>query len=66
MISGSREAVTGTLDIALYPAGEDVRATISYVAGGYMRMRPAQIAPIVNKVLAEKLARLKRTAEQGD
>lgn len=31
-----------------------------------MRMRPAQIAPIVNKVLAEQLARLKRTAEQGD
>lgn len=29
-------------------------------------MGPVQIAPIVDKVLAEQLARLKRTAEQGD
>lgn len=59
------EAVTGTLDITLTPVKNGVKVVMSYVAAGYMRMDPAQIAPIVDKVLAEQLARLKRLAEQG-
>ena len=59
------EAVTGTLDITLTPVKNGVKVAMSYVAAGYMRMGPAQIAPIVDQVLAEQLVRLKRAAEQG-
>ena len=57
------EAATGTLTFTLSPAGKGVRVTLGYVVGGYMRMGAASVAPVVDKVLAEQLAGLKRAAE---
>ena len=57
------EAVTGTLTFDITPAGKRVRVVMSYVVGGYIRMGGMRIAPIVDKVLAEQLAGLKRAAE---
>ena len=59
------EAVTGTLDFDIVPAGKGVRVTMTYGVGGYIRMGSARIAPIVDGVLAEQLAGLKRAAEAG-
>lgn len=59
------EAVTGTLDITITPAKSGVRITMGYVVGGYMRMAAASVAPMVDKVLAQQLARLKRVGEAG-
>ncbi len=36
---------------------------MTYVVGGYLRTRPAQIAPMVDQVLGEQLQGLKRAAE---
>ncbi|BAI95483.1 ATPase [Sphingobium sp. TA15] len=58
------EAVTGTLTFDIAPSGKGVRVVMSYVVGGYIRMGAARIAPVVDKVLAEQLAGLKRVAEQ--
>ncbi|WP_242125614.1 SRPBCC family protein [Sphingobium sp. Sx8-8] len=57
------EAVTGTLNFDIVPAGKGVRIVMSYVVGGYVRMGTAKIAPVVDRVLAEQLAGLKRAAE---
>lgn len=57
------EAVTGTLNFDIIAAGKGVRIVMSYVVGGYIRMGGAKIAPVVDKVLAEQLAGLKRVAE---
>ena len=59
------DAVIGTLEFTLTPADKGVEVTISYIAAGSMRTDPRQIAPLVDRVLAEQLARLKRVAEQG-
>ena len=59
------DAVIGTLEFTLTPADKGVEVTISYVAAGSMRTDPRQIAPVVDRVLAEQLARLKRVAGQG-
>lgn len=59
------DAVIGTLEFTLTPAHKGVEVTISYVAAGSMRTDPRQIAPVVDRVLAEQLARLKRVAGQG-
>lgn len=59
------EAVVGTLDIAIIPMDKGAKVTMSYVAAGYMGKGAAQVAPMVDKVLAEQLARLKHVAEQG-
>lgn len=52
------EALNGTLTITLEPAGGKTRIAWEYVVGGYMRYKPKEIAPVVDKVLAEQLARL--------
>ena len=57
------EAVTGTLTFDIAPAAKGARIVMSYVVGGYIRMGGAKIAPVVDKVLAEQLAGLKRAAE---
>lgn len=57
------EAVTGTLTFDIRPAQRGVRVTLTYVVGGYIRTGAAGIAPLVDKVLAEQLAGLKRAAE---
>ncbi|HEX7876061.1 MAG TPA: SRPBCC family protein [Sphingobium sp.] len=58
------EAVTGTLNFDISKRPDGVRVTLTYVVGGYMRMGGAAIAPIVDKVLSEQLAGLKRAAER--
>ncbi len=50
------EAVIGTLTIAMEPAkaGKMTKVSFSYVVGGYMRYKVAEIAPAVDKVLGEQ------------
>ncbi|CAM8651591.1 MULTISPECIES: SRPBCC family protein [Sphingobium] len=57
------DAAIGTLDLVLTPAGKGMTVRMTYVAGGYLRTRPAQIAPMVDQVLGEQLQGLKRVAE---
>lgn len=58
------EALTGTLTITLKPDGvgkpgdAGTRIVMEYVVGGYMRYKTDEIAPAVDKVLAEQLAGL--------
>lgn len=52
------EGLHGTLTITLKPTDGGTRIEWVYVVGGYMRMDPEQIAPIVDKVLGEQLSRL--------
>lgn len=58
------EALTGTLTITL-KANPDggTHMVWSYVVGGFMRMKVADIAPIVDKVLAEQASRLSDLAQ---
>jgi hypothetical protein len=50
------EAVTGTLTVAMEPLkeGTGTKLSFSYVVGGYMRYKVAEIAPAVDKVLGEQ------------
>ena len=50
------EAVIGTLTVAMETAkqGGGTRVSFSYVVGGYMRYKVAEIAPAVDKVLGEQ------------
>jgi hypothetical protein len=52
------EALHGTLTITLKPADGGTRIEWEYVVGGYSRMNSEQIAPQVDKVLAEQLQSL--------
>ena len=58
------EALTGTMTITLKPGGTGkqgsagTRLGMEYVVGGYMRYKTDEIAPAVDKVLAEQLAGL--------
>ena len=54
------EAVIGTLTIAMEPAKDsaDTKVSFSYIVGGYMRYKIAEIAPAVDKVLAEQFRNL--------
>lgn len=53
------EAVTGKLTIILKPADEGkTRIFWEYAVGGYFRMKVADIAPAVDGVLGQQLARL--------
>jgi len=52
------EALDATLTITLKTVPEGTRILWEYVVGGYMRQKPAEIAPLVDKVLAEQLSRL--------
>lgn len=52
------EALHGTLTITLKPIEGGTRIEWDYVVGGYMRMSPEQIAPLVDKVMGEQLTRL--------
>jgi hypothetical protein len=52
------EAVRGTMTITLIPAAAGTTIKFEYVVGGYMRMKPAQIAPAVDGVLAAQLGGL--------
>lgn len=50
------EAVIGTLTVAMDPTkdGKTTKVSFSYVVGGYMRYKVAEIAPVVDKVLGEQ------------
>lgn len=52
------EAVHGTLTITLTPIEGGTRIEWVYVVGGYMRMKPEQVGPMVDTVLGEQLQRL--------
>ena len=53
------EALTGTLTVQLKPIeGGGTRVLWEYVVGGFMRPKPEEVAPAVDKVLTEQLARL--------
>ncbi len=52
------EAVTGTLTIQLKPDGENTAVSFTYKVGGYMEFPVDQIAPAVDSVIGEQLARL--------
>lgn len=54
------EAVTGTLTVAMEPTreGQGTKLSFSYVVGGYMRYKVADIAPAVDKVLGEQFKNL--------
>ena len=52
------EAAEGTLTITLKPVPGGTRVLWEYVVGGYMRQKPAELAPLVDKVLLEQLTRL--------
>jgi hypothetical protein len=54
------EAVTGTLTVAMEPLkeGAGTKLSFSYVVGGYMRYKVAEIAPAVDKVLGEQFKNL--------
>jgi hypothetical protein len=54
------EAVLGTLTVAIEPlkGGKGSKVSFSYVAGGYMRYKTAEIAPAVDKVLGEQFKSL--------
>ncbi len=54
------EAMTGTLSVAITPdkAGTYSRISFSYVVGGFMRYKTADIAPAVDAVLGGQFGRL--------
>lgn len=53
------EAVTGKLAIVLTPGeGDTTRIDWEYTVGGYFRTKVAQLAPAVDHVLGQQLARL--------
>jgi uncharacterized protein YndB with AHSA1/START domain len=59
------EGVAATLDFVLAPAGQGTKVTLTYVVGGYVRGGSAEMAPLVDQVLAEQLAALKKAAESA-
>lgn len=54
------EAVLGTLTVAMEPSkdGKGTKLSFSYVVGGHMRYKVADIAPAVDKVLGEQFKSL--------
>ena len=54
------EAVLGTLTVAMEPLkdGKGTKLSFSYVVGGHMRYKVAEIAPAVDKVLSEQFKAL--------
>lgn len=52
------EAVQGVLTVTLTRAGDGTRITWRYAVAGFWQAKPAELAPLVDKVLAEQLHRL--------
>ncbi|MEP7350717.1 MAG: hypothetical protein ABI668_12325 [Sphingorhabdus sp.] len=54
------EAMLGTLTVAMEPLkdGKGTKISLAYNVGGYMRYKVADIAPAVDKVLADQFKRL--------
>lgn len=61
------EALTATLTVVLKPNPDGgTHMTWSYVVGGFMRMKVDDIAPIVDRVLAEQAQHLSAYAQAPD
>ena len=60
------EAVGGTLSITLKSTPGGTRILWEYVVGGYMRHKVDEIAPAVDKVMAEQLSRLSAKLGEGE
>jgi hypothetical protein len=56
-------AVTGVMGISITPEGAGSSVTLTYLVGGYIPVDIQSIAPSVDTVLAEQMARLKAAAE---
>lgn len=52
------EALVATLTITLKPVGGGTRILWEYVTAGYMRFKPEEIAPSVDAMIADQVARL--------
>jgi hypothetical protein len=52
------EAVHGTLTVTFKATGDKTRILFEYIVFGYMRLESEKMAPLVDKVLSEQLARL--------
>ncbi len=61
------EAVLGTFTVAMEPSksGTGTKVSFSYVVGGYMRYKPADIATAVDKVIAEQFTRMIKPFEKA-
>jgi uncharacterized protein YndB with AHSA1/START domain len=59
-------AVTGTLSFEMMGAGQGTALVVRYVVSGYTGMDAAKLAPLVDGVIGEQAAGLKRAAEAGD
>lgn len=57
--------VAGALTWKIEPAGQGSRVTLSYVFGGLPPALAAQLAPVVDGVVAEQLRRMERRIETG-
>ena len=53
------EAVAGSLDIQLKSEGPGTRVTVTYRAAGFARANGKTMAPLVDQVIGEQVARLK-------
>jgi len=60
------EALTGTLTIELAPEVEGTRITWTYLVGGYARFSLSGVAPSVDAVLSEQLARLETLLQRDE
>lgn len=52
------EAVAGSFDIALKPEGPGTRVVVTYRAAGFARANGRELAPLVDQVIGEQVARL--------
>ena len=59
------EGVAGSLTFTLKPAGQGTEITLNYIVGGYLRMKPDELAPIVDQVLGGQLERLRQRLSAG-
>lgn len=62
------EALTGTMTYTIKPGASGAKTSklkMEYVVGGYSRIPLKSVAPLVDKVLGEQMARLKAAAEAG-
>jgi uncharacterized protein YndB with AHSA1/START domain len=57
--------VTGVLTLTFAAAPESTRIELTYVVGGYSKDSLAKLAPLVDRVLAEQVKRLKAFVETG-
>ena len=62
------EALVGTMSYSIMAGADDPtmsKLKVEYIVGGYSRIPLKPLAPVVDKVLAEQVARLKSAAEMG-